>query len=111
MIRNWRPWIGLPFIFALGCGGTSLGEIPTPVTVPTPTIPPPPGASDISSKRAQLPLSVAAAERILRETELFVYDDVSRGIWAYDLLVDQPDAKTRFQSLAAQARWAAACRP
>jgi hypothetical protein len=77
------------------------------VPPPLQTGPPPqPGAFDVTNQRFSSPLSLIDAQRILLDTRIFGYGDANRQIQAYNLLLDQPDAKARFQSIAIYGRWA-----
>ena len=87
------------------CSAPSTTDTPVPPPLQTGP-PPPPGASDIISRPFASPLSVADAERILMETEIFWFAAPTRSVQAYNLLFDQSDAKERFARIGVFARHA-----
>jgi hypothetical protein len=104
-LRHWL--IGFGLVLAVGCSGRAEDVPIPPPAFPSPTAPPPPpGASDIVSEHFPSPLSIADAERILLKTEIFHYSDPGPAVRAYNVVLDQPDARARFESIGAKARWA-----
>jgi hypothetical protein len=74
-----------------------------------PPLPPPPrhitelpGAGDFARQSFRAPLSIEDAEQILLRTNVFAFGGMppKRQVQAFNVLLDQPDAMTRFESVA-----------
>lgn len=67
--------------------------------------PPPPGGDDIAYRSAPAVLTIDDAEEILRKTGIF---DTGHGtrrlVYAWNVIVDQPDAAARMRAIAGEAR-------
>jgi hypothetical protein len=90
----------------LGCRQTDNSPpLPAPPDLTRRDIPKPPGMDDYAHRRFATPLSLQDAEAILRQTQIFAFGDMppKRQVQAFNVLLEQRDAVSRFQRLAESA--------
>lgn len=94
---------GFTFAMLLAGGCGSATDLPVPR--PESSAPSPPGAGDFALGTFPSPLSVADAEAILLRTRTFAFGSMSpkRQVQAFNVLLDQPNARILFESTAARA--------
>jgi hypothetical protein len=87
-------------------GSCSYGDHP-PTPPPAPdltgrtTVPKPPGSDDFSQGRFPYPLPLTDAEALLRRTQIFAFGTMppKRQVQAFNVVFEQHDAVSRFQSI------------
>jgi pimeloyl-ACP methyl ester carboxylesterase len=104
VIRTERP-VFRPAVLVLLAVLSACSPAPD-VTPPAPAPPPPPpGGDDIAYRSTPAELSVDDADEILTKTEIFDTGHARRRlVYAWNVIVDQPDAPARMRAIAARAR-------
>jgi len=103
-----RPaaWVLWAFLtMPLACGEQRpVPPVPPPPPAAGPSLPP--GSDDIAHRSFPWPLPVDDAELILTEAEVFAFGGMppKRQVHAFNVMLDQPDATTRFRAVAERGR-------
>jgi hypothetical protein len=95
-MRNPGFWVSVLLAVTVACSEPSV-DLPTPRALGTPLF------DDFAHQKFATPLSLGDAEQILLQTEVFRLGP-SNQVSAWNVIVDQPDASARFQSILIKAR-------